>query len=141
MATPAQKASNPILNLSGDSIKQMKSYWPVITILLLFSLSSAPEVVKQTSPSADVDAVIAQLKALDKLPVEGWRSHISDVAHGETVDLNDGSWETVKENSPAPVDSVWYRKRIEVPGLARWLQFHGRKNLVQFPGLGERPGA
>lgn len=71
MATPAQKASNPILNLSGDSIKQMKSYWPVITILLLFSLSSAPEVVKQTSPSADVDAVIAQLKALDKLPVEG----------------------------------------------------------------------
>lgn len=125
------------MNLSGQSIKQMKSYRPVIPILLLISLSSAQEVVKQTSSSADVDAVIAQLKALDKIPVEGWRSHVGDVAHGEKVDLNDGSWEIVKENRPAPVDSVWYRKRIEVPasidgydltGARIWFSFRASAN-------------
>ena len=59
--------------------------------------------------------VIEQLGTLNSLPAGDWKFHAGDVAHGESVGLDDSNWETVQPKSEAPVDAVWYRRLIEVP--------------------------
>jgi hypothetical protein len=48
---------------------------------------------------AHTQAVIPQLFALDWLPQPQWKTHIANLPHGETVDLDDSAWEAVKTGS------------------------------------------
>ena len=63
--------------------------------------------------------------------------HSGDLAHGEDVNLDDSSWETIKPRDNAPKDAVWFRQTVQVPdtlngydltGSRIWFQFHAEAN-------------
>ena len=80
---------------------------------------------------------IDRLAELNNLPVDGWRFHAGDVAHGEAVELDDNSWPVLPVKGNATKDAVWFRRQIEVPktlhgydlsGTRIWFQFHANAN-------------
>ena len=80
---------------------------------------------------------IDRLAELDTLPVEGWRFHAGDIAHGESVGLDDSSWPILPVKGDATKDAVWFRRQVEVPktlhgydltGTRIWFQFHASAN-------------
>ena len=61
-------------------------------------------------------ATIRRLSKLNAIPLTAWRWHIGDIAHGESVDLNDSSWPQV--NTPYQSNTsntVWLRTWVELP--------------------------
>ena len=90
------------------------------TILFLAKAASAqfyqdiPQAIQQGLTPAAAQT-IEQLGMMNSLPAGDWRFHAGDVAHGESVGLDDSSWDVVQPKSEAPVDAVWYRRLIEVP--------------------------
>jgi len=75
--------------------------------------SEAAKVVH--SLSGPTQAVIGRLSELNRLPADDWRIHIGDLTHGESVDLDDSSWQQVKAGYKGPQDAVWFRRWIDVP--------------------------
>ena len=71
------------------------------------------EIVKSLSGRSR--AVVERLTALDQLSGEEWHFHVGDLAHGESLDLNDSTWPLVKPRMQAPQDAVWFRRWIQVP--------------------------
>ena len=69
-------------------------------------IASLPPVVRST---------VQQLGSMNMMRAEDWRYHVGDIAHGEAVDLNDSSWQTVQPRSEASKEAVWYRRVIEIP--------------------------
>jgi alpha-mannosidase len=105
----------------------------------------AAQAVKALSPEAQ--GVLTRLSRLNELPAEEWRFHVGDMEHGESVDFDDSSWQVVKAGSEAPMDTVWYRRWIEVPhdlngyeltGTKIWFRFDASSNplteIVYFNG-------
>jgi alpha-mannosidase len=99
---------------------------------------SADEVAALTKalPAAS-RATIDRLDELNNLPVDGWRFHAGDIAHGESVSLDDSAWPVLPVESNATKDAVWFRRTIEVPktlhgydltGTRIWFQFHSSAN-------------
>ncbi len=64
---------------------------------------------------SEAQNVIQRLGELDHLPAGEWRFHAGDVPHGESVSLDDSSWQTVKPGAEASGDAAWYRRWVEVP--------------------------
>ncbi len=110
---------------------------------------SADEVTSLTKalPSAS-RTTIDRLAELNNLPVDGWRFHAGDIAHGESVSLDDSAWPILPVKGNATKDAVWFRRTIEVPktlhgydltGTRIWFQFHANANgpmpeIVYFNG-------
>ncbi len=69
----------------------------------------------QTQLTADQKAKIAELNSLDTLPDGPWRFHAGDIAHGESLSLDDSSWPEVRAKSTAGKEAQWYRRTIEIP--------------------------
>ena len=69
--------------------------------------------LKKLPPSAQ--SAVPKLYSLDWLPQPQWKIHNADIPHGETVDLDDSSWQGVKTPSEGPAEAVWYRAWVEVP--------------------------
>ena len=102
---------------------------------------------QQKNLSAEAEAKLSVLASLDALPAQGWKFHVGDIPHGESVGLDDASWSTVVSGT-APKEAVWYRREIEVPktlngydisGSRIWFQFHVDANgpipqIVYFDG-------
>jgi len=95
----------------------------------------AAQVVKAYSVQSQ--AVVQRLTLLNRLPAEEWRFHAGDLAHGESPDLDDSSWQLVKPRMEAPQDAVWFRRWIEVPpslqgydltGARIWFSFRADAN-------------
>jgi len=95
----------------------------------------AAEIVK--SLSGPSHAVVERLTKLNRLSAEEWRFHAGDLAHGESPDLDDSSWQLVKPRMEAPQDAVWFRRWIEVPqslngydltGARIWFSFSADAN-------------
>ena len=82
------------------------------------SAEQAATVVK--SLQAKSQTVVARLSQLDKLPADEWRYHAGDLAHGESPELNDSSWQTIKGRTETSPEAVWFRRTVEVPR-----SFHG----------------
>ena len=82
------------------------------------SAEQAAQVVK--SLDSNSQAVVRRFSALDSLPADEWRYHAGDMAHGESTDLDDSSWQTVKAQAPGSEEAEWFRRWIEVPK-----DFHG----------------
>jgi len=59
--------------------------------------------------------VLETLASLETLPSGAWRFHAGDVAHGESLTLDDANWELVTPRAKAGKEAVWYRQAIEVP--------------------------
>ena len=56
--------------------------------------------------SAGEQATLDKLNALRTLPDGPWRFHVGDIAHGESVTLDDNSWQVVTAKSKAPKEAV-----------------------------------
>ena len=63
----------------------------------------------------DSRVVADRLAGLRELPAGAWKMHVGDVAHGEDVNLDDSSWQTVAMGEKAPNEAVWFRQTIQVP--------------------------
>ena len=86
---------------------------------------------------AESQEAITRLTLLGHLPDGTWKTHSGDLAHGETVALDESSWETQKVPGKAPKDAVWFRQTYTVPetlygydltGARIWFQFHSYAN-------------
>lgn len=65
--------------------------------------------------------VIDRLSSLSSLPVSEWRMHVGDLAHGESVNLDDSSWPLIRlPFETGSRDIVWLRARVRIPK-----QLHG----------------
>ena len=80
--------------------------------------TQAEEIVKSLSNHSH--QVVQRLTELNHLPADDWRFHAGDLAHGESPDLDDSSWQVVKANAEVSEDAGWFRRWIEVPK-----NFHG----------------
>ncbi len=92
--------------------------------------------ITQKLPAGE-QQIIQHLSGLNRLPAGEWRFHAGDLPHGESPELDDSGWQTVKPNSEAPKEAVWYRRLVEVPknlngydltGTRIWFQFRAWAN-------------
>jgi alpha-mannosidase len=115
-------------------------------ILFAFGLSAAAQTSAQTATQAakalaallpESRAVLDRLATLRQLPEGAWKMHAGDLAHGETVDLDESSWQPIADRGAAPKDAVWFRQTYVVPptlngydltGARIWFQFHADAN-------------
>ena len=70
----------------------------ILTGLPARSQSEAGKAVK--SLSVPTQMTVKELSSLVSLPADDWRFHAGDAAHGESTDLDDSGWQTVKERYP-----------------------------------------
>ncbi len=70
--------------------------------------------ITKAMPS-EAQAVVERLGELDHLPAGEWRFHAGDVPHGESVSLDDSSWQTVKPGFEGSGEAAWFRRWVEVP--------------------------
>jgi alpha-mannosidase len=80
-----------------------------------YALSAAQAVPSTTLLQPEDQAIVARLGELNHLPQGTWRIHLGDVAHEESVDLDDSSWPAAQPNSDYPSDAIWFRQWIQVP--------------------------
>jgi alpha-mannosidase len=59
--------------------------------------------------------VVSRLAEFDQLPDGPWKLHNGDVAHGESITLDDANWDETGAGKAFTEDSVWLRRWIEVP--------------------------
>ncbi len=107
----------------------------------VFAQSFTP-VREQKNLSPEAIAKLHTLETLNALPGGTWRFHAGDIPHGESLTLDDSSWQQVATPEPrhsvkAPKDAVWYRRTVEVPktlngydltGSTIWFQFNADAN-------------
>jgi len=86
---------------------------------------------------AQAQQVVARLSTLSQLADGQWKMHAGDLAHGETVGLNEADWQPIANPGKAPNDAVWFRQTVTVPatlhgydltGARIWFQFHAYAN-------------
>ena len=86
---------------------------------------------------APAQQVVAQLSTLSELPDGKWTTHSGDIAHGESIGLDESSWQPIANPGSAPNDAVWFRQTVTVPttlhgydltGARIWFQFHAYAN-------------
>jgi alpha-mannosidase len=102
------------------------------------SAQTAAELARITATlPPDSRAVIDRLSILHELPDGVWKLHAGDLAHGETVDLDESGWQPIASLSKASNDAVWFRQSYQVPetlagydltGARIWFQFHATAN-------------
>src|SRR5579863_9746733 len=99
------------------------------------STEEATKIAANLTPEAQ--SVIKRLSAISDLPDGTWKMHSGDLAHGETVNLNESSWQTIAPKNEAPNEAVWFRQTYTVPqtlsgydltGSRIWFQFHAEAN-------------
>ena len=112
--------------------------FPVLFVcgtLMAQSPSQAAQIARELS--APSQAVVARLSELNRLPAEEWRFHAGDIAHGESANLDDSSWELLKPGKQVSEDAGWFRRWIEVPqtlhgyslsGARIWFHFSANAN-------------
>ena len=97
--------------------------------------SQAAEIAKNLTEHSRM--VISRLTELDNLPAEEWRFHSGDLAHGESPDLDDSSWQVAKVRTHLSNETVWFRRWVEVPqslngydltGARIWFSFRANAN-------------
>ncbi|HEX3437409.1 MAG TPA: alpha-mannosidase, partial [Pseudacidobacterium sp.] len=84
------------------------------------------------SMPAESQAVIQRLGDLDHLDAGEWKFHAGDVPHGESVNLDDSSWQTVGPRSEASGDAAWYRRWVEVPKTLHGYDLTGTRIWFRF---------
>ena len=84
--------------------------------------------------SARSQAVIARLSALSSLPLNEWRWHIGDIAHGESDGLDDSSWPSIKTPYQTDTtDTIWLRTSIQLPKTVSGYDISGARIWTQSP--------
>ncbi len=66
--------------------------------------------------SSRSQAVVESLSRFNSQPIKGWRYHEGNVSDGQSVTLDDSSWQEIQSSYPTPPKNViWLRKWIEIP--------------------------
>ncbi len=87
--------------------------------------------------SPDSKNVVDRLGSLGELPDGDWKMHAGDLAHGEDVNADESSWQSIAVGAKAPNDALWFRQTFTVPdtlngydltGARIWFQFHATAN-------------
>jgi len=87
-------------------------------------------VLQLPAPAQDV---LKRLSTLDRLPDGTWKMHSGDLAHGEAINLDESSWQSIVPRAKAPLEAAWFRQTITIPatlngydltGARIWFQFH-----------------
>jgi alpha-mannosidase len=85
----------------------------------------------------DEQKVVDRLGSFRELPDGQWKMHSGDLPHGEDVDLDESSWQTIANNAKAPNEAAWFRQTYVVPdtlhgydltGARIWFEFHAGAN-------------
>ena len=92
--------------------------------------------------SGQSQTVVERLSKFGNLPDGGWKYHAGDVRNGQSVDLDDSSWQTIQTPfSTGTTGAVWIRQWIEIPktlggyslsGARIWLQGWRNSDVVVF---------
>ena len=99
------------------------------------SASDVAQAVKALDSTSQT--VVGRLGELNRLSADEWRFHSGDIAHGESTDLDDSSWQAVKAHQKGTQEAEWYRRWIEVPkslhgydltGARIWFNFQASAN-------------
>ncbi len=101
------------------------------------SQSAAEKAVQALS--VPTQTTVKELSSLVSLPADDWRFHAGDVAHGESTDLHDSSWQPVKKGTYAPTEAVWYRRWIEIPQTLNGYSLSGARVWFQFVAYANGP--
>jgi len=76
--------------------------------------------------------VIDRLASLSQLPTAAWKIHTGDVAHGESVSLDDSAWPSVVPGADTSMDAEWFRQTIQVPSTLHGYDLTGARIWFQF---------
>jgi len=87
----------------------------------------------------DSRVVAERLAGLRELPAGTWKLHVGDVAHGEDVNLDDSTWQTVAIGEKAPNEAVWFRQTIQVPETLNGYDLSGARIWFDFNVNGNGP--
>src|SRR5580704_17399121 len=116
-----------------------------IFVVLLFAVTDAAA-QSQSGAEKAVQALsvrtqtaVKELSSLVSLPADDWRFHAGDIAHGESTDLHDSSWQPVKKGTYAPTEAVWYRRWIEIPQTLNGYSLSGARVWFQFVAYANGP--
>ena len=90
--------------------------------------------LKRLSPASQ--AVLERLSRLGRLPLGDLRYFAGDLSNGAVLDFDDSSWQTIQMPFIASADSIWLRKRIEVPKTLDGYDLTGAKIWLQEPSQG-----
>jgi alpha-mannosidase len=101
------------------------------------SADQAAQIVK--SLSSHTHDVVARLTELDRLPADEWRFHAGDLAHGESPDLDDSSWQVVKAQAETSQEAEWFRRWIEVPQTLHGYDLTGARIWFSFAAYANGP--
>jgi alpha-mannosidase len=107
------------------------------TLRAQFAFQSPDDVIKSLPP--DAAKVVTRLGELSNLPSGDWRYHEGDMAHGESLSLDDSSWTIVKPGTKGPTASAWYRQWIEVPKFLAGYDLTGARIWFQFKASANGP--
>ncbi|MGC1658598.1 MAG: glycoside hydrolase family 38 C-terminal domain-containing protein [Candidatus Acidiferrales bacterium] len=115
-------------------------------LLLAFAFVAAAHPARAQATTDDLASLspaahrtVQQLTSLNSLPAADWKFHAGDVAHAESPDLDDSSWQSVSANSRAPMDAVWYRRWFQVPKTLNGYDLTGSRIWFQFVAYANGP--
>ncbi len=104
----------------------------VILVSAHLLAQSFTPVREQKNLSSSAQAKLHILETLNALPPGEWRFHAGDVPHGESVSLDDSSWQLVSPKTKAGKEAAWYRRTIEVPKTLNGYDLSGARIWFQF---------
>jgi alpha-mannosidase len=128
------------------SVLKLRCRIPVLLLFVAGALLFAGHATAQSTADAakiaaslqpESRAVIERLSALHELPDGAWKLHAGDLAHGEAVNLDEGSWQPIAVGAKAANEAAWFRQTYLVPetlngydltGARIWFQFHAYAN-------------
>jgi len=122
-----------------NSVLKLRSLSVVCIFLLAGSLLIPCSIKAQSTGNlqSESSAILDRLATLRTLPGGGWKFHAGDLAHGESVLLDDSSWQTIADGTITSKDALWFRQTYTVPrtlhgydltGARIWFQFNASAN-------------
>jgi alpha-mannosidase len=124
--------------MGRNDLLMMKSFRGIVAVGFLLSgmaWAQSPQQIATQSLPAPAQQVIERLGQLNRIPDGEWRVHPGDLPHGESLNLDDSAWPTVKPGNEYSDDAIWFRQWIEIPkslhgydltGAKIWFQFQAR---------------
>ena len=99
-------------HMGRNDLLMMKSFRGIAAVGFLLSgmaWAQSPQQIATQSLPAPAQQVIERLGQLNRIPDGEWRVHPGDLPHGESPDLDDSAWPTVKPGNEYSDDAIWFR--------------------------------
>ncbi len=107
-------------------------------ISALIFLPTAPAAENNETPG-DCTALLEKWKAISVIPLDAWRVHPAGDFPGESLALDDSSWETAGKGQSWEAGSYWFRTWVQVPASRGGYEFRGARLDFQIRFDGDQP--